>query len=145
MTKWKLLCRTGGAVLVLALGVGVWHEAAQGQKTKGKTRPAPTKALMKGIQLPNCAALAGLLKEGPSDEKGWDKAALHATVLNEMSYVLMDDNRCPDKIWFGACKTLREGSGKVADAAKEKDLAAAQAAFKVVTSACSACHKEHRK
>lgn len=127
--------------LVLLLG----SQSAEAQKTKGKTRPAETKVLMKGLSQPNCAALAGLLKDkGPADDKAWDQATQYASLLNELSYLLMDDGRCPDKDWAGAAKSLREGSAKVLEAAKAKDAAAAQAAFKAVTGACADCHKVHR-
>ncbi|MBI1831549.1 MAG: hypothetical protein HYR84_08880 [Planctomycetes bacterium] len=116
------------------------------QKTKGKTRPAETKFLMKGVIQPNCASLGGLLKEtGPADDKAWDKVTLHAVILSEMSYVVMDDGRCPDADWAGAAKTLRECSKKILDCAKAKDTEGAQGAFKNLTGACATCHKAHKK
>lgn len=118
---------------------------AEAQKTKGKSRPTETKYLMRGVNQPNCAALAGFLKDkGPAADKAWEQAVCHAAILNEMSYVLMDDGRCPDKDWAGAAKELREHSAKVVEAAKAKNLADAQAAFKGVTGACASCHKVHR-
>ena len=136
------------AVILAGLAVVGWFalQPAEAQKTKGKTRPAATKSLMKGIVLPNCAALGGLLKDkGPADDKAWDKATLHAVVLNEMSYVMMDDGRCPDGDWAGAAKTLRECSTKVLEATKAKNVEGAQAAFKGLTGACATCHKAHKK
>lgn len=132
-----------GAVLLLTL---VISQTADAQKTKGKTRAAETKYLMRGVNQPHCAAVAGLLKDkGPGDDKAWDTLACHASILNEMSYLLMDDGRCPDKDWAGAAKDLRENSAKVLVAARAKDLADAQGAFKGVTAACAACHKVHRE
>ncbi len=140
----RLSTKVAGVLLTLGL-VGWWaYQPAEAQKTKGKTRPAETKYLMRGIQQPNCAALAGLLKEGPDSDKAWDKAVCHATVLNEMSYVLMEDGRCPDKDWLGATKTLRACSAKVIEAAKAKDLDAAKGAFKKLLGACATCHKAHK-
>ena len=101
---------------------------------------------MRCICQPNCAGVAGALKDkGPADDKAWDQVAAQASVLNEMSYLVMDDGRCPDKDWAGAAKELRDSSAKLLDAAKAKDLAAAQAAFKGVTGSCGACHKAHRE
>jgi cytochrome c556 len=140
-TKWL---RWGGVAL-LGLAWMLISGPAEAQKTKGKTRLAETKILMKGIMQPNCAALAGVLKDkGPGDDKAWDKVLLHASILNEMSYIVMDDGRCPDKDWAGAAKTLRECSGKIVEAAKAKDTAAAQGAFKNLLGACAACHKAHK-
>jgi cytochrome c556 len=59
-----------------------------------------------------------------------------------MSFLLMDDGRCPDGTWATAAKTTwREGSAAILAAVGKKDLDAANAAFKTVTSACAACHK----
>jgi cytochrome c556 len=133
---------------VIAISVGflsLSSENALAQKTKGKSRPAATKYLMRGIVRPNCADLGKLLKAGPSDDKAWDTAACHAACLNEMSFALMDDGRCPDGVWAKAATTaLREGSAAVMAAIEAKDADAASAAFKTVTSACAACHKAHK-
>ena len=140
----KKICMSA---VVVALGLGLWAlgSAVDAQKTKGKTRPAETKSLMQGVMQPNCAAVGGLVKDtGPKDDKAWAKVALHAVVLNEMSYVVMDDGRCPDKEWAAAAKTLRECSAKLLDCAKAKDVAGAQGAFKGLTGACAACHKAHK-
>ncbi len=140
----KKICMSA-ALVSLGLGLLALGPAVDAQKTKGKTRPADTKSLMKGVIQPNCAALGGLIKDaGPTDDKAWDKVALHAVVLNEMSYVVMDDGRCPDKEWALAAKTLRECSAKVLECAKAKDVDGAQGAFKGLTGACAACHKAHK-
>lgn len=120
-------------------------DRAIAQKTKGKTRPAATRQLMKGIMQPNCAGLGTSLKDdGPADDDAWDLAAQQAACLNEMGYLLMDDGRCPDADWANAAKALREGSDAALTAIGKKDLTAAQAAFKTATGACAACHKAHK-
>ena len=140
----KKIC-TSAALVSLGLGLWALGSAVDAQKTKGKTRLAETKSMMKGVIRPNCAAVGGLVKDaGPTDDKAWDKVALHAVVLNEMSYVVMDDGRCPDKEWAAAAKTLRECSAKLLECAKAKDVAGAQGAFKGLTGACAACHKAHK-
>ena len=127
----------------IAVSFLIWG-TAPAQITKGKKRPAPTKYLMRGINQPNCAGLGKLLKDGPADDKAWETAACHASCLNEMGHLLMDDGRCPDATWAGAAKNLREGSAAVVAAAEKKDVEAARTAFKTVTDACAACHKAHR-
>ncbi len=97
---------------------------------------------MAGITQPHCKALGEQLKgSGPADDKAWDTAACHAACLNELSYLLMDDGRCPDGAWAGAVKSLREGSAAALKAAHEKDLDATKAGFKQATESCTACHK----
>ena len=135
-----------GAMIAMGLLAWLIGSAVDAQKTKGKTRPAETKVLMKGVIQPNCAALGAVLKDkGPGDDKAWEKAAMHAVILNEMSYVVMDDGRCPDKEWAGAAKTLRECSAKLTEAVRAKKLPEAQEAFKGLTNACATCHKAHKQ
>lgn len=131
-----------GASLALLLAAG----SVEAQKAKGKSRGATTKYLMAGISQPHCKALGDQLKgAGPSTDKAWDTAACHAACLNELSYLLMDDGRCPDAAWAGAVKSLREGSAAALEATKDKDLDATKVAFKKVTEGCAACHKAHKK
>jgi cytochrome c556 len=146
MGKHRVRQGVGSFALILALVGLVICQSAEAQKTKGKSRLAETKYLMRCISQPNCAGVAGALKEkGPADDKAWDQVVAQASVLNEVSYLLMDDGRCPDKDWAGAAKELRESSAKLLDAAKAKNLEDAQAAFKGVTGSCGTCHKVHRE
>jgi len=115
------------------------------QIKKGKTRAATTKQLMGGLVKANCAALGDALKNAPADDKAWDELALKAALLNESGYLLMDDGRCPDGVWAGAAKTLREGSTELLAKLEAKDHAGAQAAFQNVTKSCGECHKAHKK
>jgi cytochrome c556 len=141
------MARTGLGLVGLAAFMAsflIWGTASA-QVKKGKTRPAATKYLMRGVNQPNCAGLAKLLKDGPADDKTWDTAACHAACLNEMGHLLMEDGRCPDAVWAAAAKSLREGSTAVLAAAEKKDLEAARTAFMTVTNACAACHDAHRK
>ena len=127
-----------------AVSLVIWGPAPA-QITKGKKRPAATKYLMRGINQLHCAALAKMLKDdGPANDKAWDTAACHASCLSEMGHLLMDDGRCPDAVWAGAAKNLREGSAAVVAAAEKKDVEAARTAFKTVTDSCAACHKAHK-
>jgi cytochrome c556 len=140
-SAWK----RAAVVAALAVGLVFLGHNAEAQKTKGKTRAAQTKYLMRGVVQTNCAGVGGLLKDkGPADDKAWDTLTCHASILNEMSYTLMDDGRCPDKDWAGATKALRESSAKLMEAAKDKKLDDAKDAFKGVTGACGSCHKAHK-
>ena len=132
---------------VALIGVGAAMAAAgAAAQDKGKTRPAPTKYLMRGITQPACKGLAELLKDaGPADDKAWETAACHAACLNELSVVLTQDGRCPDGVWAGAAKALGTGSAEALAAAEKKDAAAAKAAFKTVTDSCKTCHDAHKK
>ncbi|MFO1022198.1 MAG: hypothetical protein U0903_16125 [Planctomycetales bacterium] len=133
------------AITAAVLGVLVGSLGLEGQIKKGKSRPLQTKQLMQGLVFPNCGALGKGLKTPPTDDKGWDSLAMHAALLNEASYILMDDGRCPDKDWADAVKQLREGSKEVLAAVEAKNAEKASAAMKTMTGSCGACHSKHKK
>ncbi len=119
--------------------------AGHAQVTKGKTRPLTTKRMMSGLVKPNCAGIGEGLKEAPKDDKAWDDLATKAALLNEASYLLMDDGRCPDATWADASKALREASAAVMAKIEAKDAAGAKTEFDLLTKSCGACHKAHKK
>ncbi len=124
-------------------GIALWSADVQAQKTKGKTRAAQTKQLMKGIVVVNCGDLKKALD---AESPNWDDVALKAAVLNEAGYFLMDDGRCPDGDWAGAAKAVQNHSAAVLMAAEKTDAAAAKEAFgKLTAEGCGACHKAHKK
>jgi cytochrome c556 len=145
------MVRMKGAVAVVGvLGLSglvlLAGEGAGAQVAKGKSRPAATKFLMRGISQANCKGIADLLKDsGPAEDKAWETLTCHASCLNELSFALVQDGRCPDAAWAGAAKSLGEGTAAVLAAADKKDLAAARTAFKTVTDSCKTCHDAHRK
>ena len=111
-------------------GFHVVERDAQAQKTKGKTRAALTKQLMKGIVAANCGELKKALD---ADAPNWEDISLRAAVLNEAGYFLMEDGRCPDADWANAAKALQADSAAVLAAAEKMDAAAAKAAFGKLT------------
>ncbi len=135
------------AVLVvmaaMLAGIGLFSADALAQKTKGKTRPALTKQIMKGLVSPNCGDLKKLLD---AEQPNWDDIALKAALLNEAGYLLMDDGRCPDGEWANATKAVREGTADVLAAAEKKDAEAAKKGFgKLTGEGCKVCHAAHKK
>jgi cytochrome c556 len=137
--RWTSLLAVAGVLTGLVL----FGAHAEAQKTKGKTRAALTKQLMKGLVASNCGDLKKALDAEPTN---WDDVALRAALLNEAGYILMDDGRCPDGDWAGASKALQAHSAAVLAAAEKKDAAAAKEAFgKLTAESCGACHKAHKK
>ncbi len=137
----KTISRSLVAVAVLVLAASTMA-AVQ----KGKSRILKTSQLMGGVMKPHCTDIKNALKAGPADADAWDDLAMHAAVLNEISYTLMADGRCPDKIWADAVKTqLAAGSAEIVAAAEAKDVDAAQKGFKTMTASCKACHNEHKE
>jgi len=131
-----------GLAVVALVGLSLSIDA---QVKKGKTRAATTKQLMAGLVKPPCAGLGEALKTTPADDKAWAELATKAALLNEAGYLLMDDGRCPDGTWAGACKKLRESSAAVLEKVEAKDLDGAKEAFQGVTASCGECHKAHKK
>lgn len=129
---------------VIALVAGT-SAVTSAQVKKGKTRLMTTKQLMAGLVQPHCKGLGDALKTQPTDDKAWADLAVKAALLNESSYTMMDDGRCPDGVWKEACDKLRSGSEALHAKLDAKDFAGAQAAFKDVTASCGICHKAHKK
>lgn len=133
------------SLMVVALAAIGWlwsASSADAQKTKGKTRAATTKQLMKGLIGENCGALKKALDAA---EINWDDVAQRAALLNESGYMLMDDGRCPDGEWAKASKALQAASKAVLEKAEAKDAAGAKAAFGDLTAqSCKVCHAAHK-
>ena len=135
------------ALLVAGVAIGILS-LSQGlaQVKKGKTRPMTTEQLMEAIVKPHMTALKkGLIESKPETDKDWKHLALSAALLNESSYIMMADDRCPDKIWADACtKDLREGTAAALAGIKDKDIEATLEGFKKAGASCKACHTEHK-
>ena len=138
MKKIKEIVVVLGVVSLLSVGLSA-------QVKKGKTRVLTTKQMMSGLVKPNCSGISEGLKTAPSDQKGGDELVTKAALLNESSFTMMDDGRCPDGEWAAAATTLREGSAAVLAKIEAKDAAGALEAFKTVTGSCASCHKAHKK
>lgn len=116
------------------------------QIQKGKKRLLRTEQWMEGVIQPHCGAIKKGLDSPPIEDKEWKKLAVNVAVLNESSYVLMADGRCPDGVWAtAASETLRNGSATLLKAIEAKDLEVAKSAFAEMTKSCAACHKAHKK
>ncbi len=112
---------------------------------KGEKRPLLTKHLMSGLVKPFSGDLRKAIGEAKTDPEAWDDVIKLASLLNESSYIMMADKRCPDKVWADACKTLDTATKAVIKAANKKDAAAAGEAAKGIGKSCGSCHKAHKK
>ena len=134
------------AVLILVIVSVATATVVNAQVKKGKSRAMKTAQWMKCVMKPQCEALKKGLDAGPSSDEAWEGLAANAALLNEGSYLLMDDGRCPDGVWAeAASKTLRDGSVDVLKAIEAKDIPAAKSAFGNMTKGCAACHEKHRE
>ena len=144
MSHLKPLSPLVTLALVFTLAAGA-ISAATAQVKKGKTRPLTTGQLMKGIVKPHCEALKKSLETAPASDEAWEELSLRLALLNESSYTLMDDGRCPDAVWADATtKQLRQGSADALKAIEAKNYDATKAAFATVMQSCKACHEKHK-
>ncbi len=112
-------------------------------KEKPKKRAASTEQLMEGIVSTNCGSLAKALKE---EKVNWKHVKLHAAMLNESGYLLMDDSRCPSGEWANGAKALRECSVVILEKADKEDAQGVKDAFAALQKqGCAVCHEKHRK
>ncbi len=141
----KITILSLACVTTAVLTVVLMNGPVVGQVKQGTTRPLLTKQLMGGLVGANCGALGKGLKAGPADDKAWAGLAQSAALLNEASYILMADGRCPDGDWANAATTLREQSQELLNCIDAQNAEAAQAAFGEMTKSCGACHSKHKK
>ena len=132
----------GAAALTGALVLGSQSAA---QIKKGKTRPLTTKRLMAGLVGPSTNGLRQDLQAGPADDKAWEALAAKAELLNESAHVMMQDGRCPDATWAGACKSLDEATAALLAKIEAKDASGARESLTAVGAACKSCHMAHKK
>ena len=149
MKRPQSLCSRNAAILALVLslvGLAALGDFSSAQVKKGMKRPLETRHMMSAIVKNHCGALKKALDAGPKTDEDWDQVVLHAAILNESSFMLMADGRCPDGTWAqAATKTLRGCSQAVLDAAGKKNVESAKTAFGALTKSCGACHKVHKK
>ena len=118
---------------------------AAAQVKQGKTRLLTTQQLMLGLNKLHCGALGEGLEKSPADDEAWEGLAVNAAMLNEASYILMADGRCPDADWANAANALGEGSALVLKKIAARDLDGTKAAFGEMVKSCAACHDAHKE
>ena len=113
---------------------------------KGKVRPLTTAQLMSGLVKPQLVAVQGHVAEekAPESDEDWTALTTSIALMNESSYIMMADDRCPDKIWADACEVLRKATEAGLQSAAQKDAAGVRESLAGITASCKACHAEHK-
>jgi hypothetical protein len=141
-------------VLVLASLLAIWAArsgmpgratAAEADEKKGATPEAvedddhefmeyvfeePFKRLKKG------------LAAKPQEKAAWKAIKSESLILAECSNLLLLRNPGGEELWDETSVAVRQDGGKLYDAAKKQDLAAATAAYKSLVANCNRCHDE---
>lgn len=139
----RLLAFTIATVFVVSIITLVRSPLVSAQ-AKGKTRPLTTAQMMAGLVKPKFVELKEGLAKDELSEDDWKAFAAHAALLNESSYIMMADERCPDDIWEQGVKILRKSSDEVLAKIAKKDAAGALKAMDNVQLSCKTCHTEHK-
>lgn len=134
-----------GIVALAGLAFAVSSSQVTAQK-KGKTRPLTTAQMMSGLVKPQLVSLQGHVadEKTPEGEDGWKALTTSIALLNESSYMMMEDDRCPDKKWADACDILRKGTESALQKAAQKDAAGVRESIAGITASCKACHSEYK-
>jgi len=111
---------------------------------KGKTRPLTTSQMMAGLIKPQLTILKEGLEAGSRDDDAWKAIATSAALLNESAYLMMDDGRCPDKIWSEGCVMLKDATVDILKQVDARNATAALAGVDGVIASCKHCHAEHK-
>ncbi|MHC4876494.1 MAG: hypothetical protein ACYTGL_08340 [Planctomycetota bacterium] len=135
-TRFVLCLATVAVVAALAI-------PGNAQK-KGKTRPLTTSQMMAGLIKPQLTTLKETLEAGPKDDDAWKAVATSAALLNESSYLMMDDGRCPDKTWSDACIMLKDATIDILKQVDARNGKAALAGVDGVIASCKHCHAEFK-
>jgi hypothetical protein len=134
-----------GIIALTGLALTLSSSQVTAQK-KGKSRPLTTAQLMSGLVKPQLVAVQGHAggEKTPEGEDGWKSLTTSIALLNESSYTMMEDDRCPDKIWADACQILRKATASGLQAAAKKDAAGVRESIAGITASCKACHTEFK-
>lgn len=141
----KSFAFAAGIIALSGLAFTLSSSKVTAQK-KGKSRPLTTAQLMSGLVKPQLVAIQGHVadEKAPEGEDGWKSLTTSIALLNESSYTMMEDDRCPDKTWADACEILRKATASGLKAAAKKDAAGVRESISGITASCKACHIEFK-
>jgi cytochrome c556 len=145
LTVKKSFAFAAGIIALSGLAFTLSSSQVTAQK-KGKSRPLTTAQLMSGLVKPQLVAIQGHVadEKTPEGEDGWKSLTTSIALLNESSYTMMEDDRCPDKIWADACQILRKATASGLKAAAKKDAAGVRESIAGIGASCKACHTEFK-
>jgi cytochrome c556 len=132
-------------LLLLPLCGWLLVAAVPAQPQPASQRLASIKHLMQGLVLPHFTTLEEAVKTPPEKVTDWQRLESSAVLLNEASFMLLDEERAPDAVWEKAVLKLRVGSVQAFEAVQRKDVDGLPVALKAVSTACIDCHAAHRQ
>lgn len=141
----KSFAFAAGIIALAGLAFTLSSSQVTAQK-KGESRPMTTAQLMSGLVKPQLGSIKGHVddEKTPKGEDGWKSLTTSIALLNEASFTMMEDDRCPDKVWADACQVLRKATEKGLHSAVKKDAAGVRESITGILASCKACHTEHK-
>jgi cytochrome c556 len=101
---------------------------------------------MAGIQEPGMLLLQRSVRgAGPQSDDDWGAVTMNAALMNEIGFMLVQNERAKDAVWTKAATDLRAASAAFHAASEKKDLAAMRAELPKLSASCQECHTVHRK
>ncbi len=101
--------------------------------------------LMDYVVKPSMDRLVAINKAGgPQSEKDWKHAKAHASILAEMSQLLLMAGRIKDDVWEKGADQVIKGAKASLVAAEALDVNAWRTAAGSIGKGCRGCHKVHK-
>lgn len=101
--------------------------------------------LMEHVQKPAMGELAAMTKAGgPQDDRDWRHAKADASILAEVSQLMLMGGRVKDQAWSDGANQVIEGAKQSMAAAESKNLEAWKAAGSTIGGGCHTCHQVHK-
>lgn len=132
------------ALLVAMIAATVPAQENPTQENPAKIRSATIEQVMVGMVHPNYLAIEKAAKEGRVDAQTWKTLATNAALLNEASFLLVDDGRSLGDSWEKAAAEMRGGSATMLAKVGARDKAGIASELKNIAKGCVNCHAEYR-
>lgn len=143
ISSLRLTAAALGSALAVAAGVALF--ASRAVAADGE-RVATISDIMNSISKSNMGRISSAVKKSaPTSDKGWLAIERAGAMLNEVSFIIVQEDRVIDDVWKKAAGELRAASAQLAVAAKAKDFAGVKAAVPKIGASCKSCHDVHRE
>ena len=121
--------------------------AAAEDDQNAQTKPAPVEEddheFMEYVFEPPFHRVKKALATQPQDKTAWKAIKSDSLIMAEAANLLLFRESAGDEIWDQASVKVRGDAGRLYNAARKADYAAARDAFKVMIASCNRCHEEY--
>ena len=129
---------------VLVALIATTTAAVSAPMHKSRSRLATTRQLMEGMLHANYLAIENAATAVRTDVQSWNALAINPALLNEASYLIVEDDRSLGTSWDDAAEQLRAGSADMLAKIAAREKTGIESSLKVIAKACTDCHAAHR-